>query len=188
MRMPSVCALRRVKLCVLDRRTQPKVDRTVRASTHEKGPTMTTATFHYRSGVMTTFWRRVLGGVVGGIAGGLVFGMLMAMVGMLPMIASMVGSDSAMVGFGIHIMISLAIGLGLTVPFGGLLTGYGRGALIGLAYGALWWVLGPLLLMPLMMGMPSFGFDANSLPSLMGHLVYGAILGVVAVAILRRPR
>lgn len=149
---------------------------------------MTTATSQYWSGVTTTFWRRVLGGVVGGIAGGLVFGMLMAMMGMLPLIASMVGSDSAIVGFGIHMMISIAIGLGLTVPFGGLLTGYGRSALIGLAYGALWWVLGPLLLMPLMMGMPPFGFDANSLPSLMGHLIYGVILGVVAVVFLRQRR
>ena len=149
---------------------------------------MTTATSQYWSGVTTTFWRRVLGGVVGGIAGGLVFGMLMAMMGMLPTIASMVGSDSAMVGFGIHMVISIAIGLGLTVVFGGLLTGYGRGALIGLAYGALWWVLGPLLLMPLMMGMPPFGFDANSLPSLMGHVIYGVILGVVAVVFLRQRR
>ncbi|WP_229662403.1 hypothetical protein [Agromyces bauzanensis] len=99
----------------------------------------------------------MLGGVGGGIAGGMVFGMLMAMMGMLPTIASMVGSDSALVGFGIHMMISIAIGLGLTVPFGGVLTGYGRGVLIVLAYGALWWDLGPLLLMPLMMSMPPFG-------------------------------
>jgi uncharacterized membrane protein YagU involved in acid resistance len=149
---------------------------------------MTTTVSTAATAVTATFWSRVLAGVVGGVAGGLVFGMLMAMMGMLPMIASMAGSDSPIVGFGIHMVISIMIGLGLTAPFAGLLTGYGRSALIGLAYGALWWVLGPLLLMPLMMGMPPFGFDANSLPSLMGHLVYGAILGVVAVAILRRRR
>ena len=52
----------------------------------------------------------------------------MAMMGMLPVIASMVGSDSAIVGFGVHMMISVLIGLGLTVPFGNrLLTSYGRG-------------------------------------------------------------
>ncbi|WP_226759765.1 hypothetical protein, partial [Arthrobacter sp. SO3] len=105
----------------------------------------------------TGIGRRVMAGVSGGIAGGIVFGILMAMMGMLPVIASMVGSNSAVVGFGVHLMISVAIGLGLTVLFGNrLLTGYGRGALVGLGYGAIWWVLGPLMIMPVMMGMPVF--------------------------------
>src|SRR5680860_1665546 len=95
--------------------------------------------------------RRIVAGVLGGVAGGAVFGMLMAMMGMLPVIASMVGSDSAWVGFAVHMMISIGIGLGLTVLFGNrLLTGYGRGVVVGLAYGAIWWVLGPLLIMPMM--------------------------------------
>jgi len=124
-------------------------------------------------------------GVIGGILGGIVFGMLMAMMGMLPTIASMVGSSSPVVGFGVHLMISILIGLGLTVLFGNsLLTGYGRGALVGLGYGAIWWVLGPLMIMPLMMGMPLFALDAAALMSLMGHMIYGVILGLVAVRVL----
>jgi uncharacterized membrane protein YagU involved in acid resistance len=130
--------------------------------------------------------RRITAGVAGGLAGGLVFGMLMAMMGMLPMIASMAGSDSAAVGFGIHMVISVLIGLGLTVPFAGLLTSYGKAALTGLAYGALWWVLGPLVIMPLMLGMPLFTIDPTALLSLMGHLVYGVILALVAVPVLKR--
>lgn len=129
--------------------------------------------------------RRITAGAVGGVAGGLVFGILMTMMGMLPMIASMVGSDSAVVGFGIHLVISILIGLGLTVPFAGLLTSYGRAALIGLAYGALWWVLGPLLIMPMMLGMPLFMIDASAGWSLMGHLIYGVILALVALPILK---
>ncbi|GAC1607530.1 MAG: hypothetical protein NVS3B6_21420 [Pseudarthrobacter sp.] len=129
--------------------------------------------------------RRISAGVTGGIAGGLVFGVLMAMMGMLPMIASMVGSDSALVGFGIHMVISILIGLGLSVPFAGLLMSYGRGALIGMAYGALWWVLGPLLIMPMMLGMPLFMVNATAGWSLMGHLVYGIILAVAAVMVLK---
>ena len=78
--------------------------------------------------------RRILAGVIGGLAGGVVFGMLMAIMGMLPVIASMVGSTSPGVGFAMHLMISIVIGLGLTVLFGNrLLTGYGRGVLVGLA-------------------------------------------------------
>lgn len=80
--------------------------------------------------------RRAAAGAAGGIAGGLVFGMLMAFMGMLPMVASMVGSDSAAVGFGVHMVISVLIGCGLTVPFAGLLTSSGKASLIGLGYGA----------------------------------------------------
>lgn len=131
------------------------------------------------------FAQRISAGAIGGIAGGIVFGALMAMMGMLPMVASMAGSDSAMVGFGIHIVISIMIGLSLTVPFAGLLSSYGRAALIGLAYGALWWVLGPLLIMPTMLGMPLFMVDVTAGWSLMGHLVYGVALALVAVRILK---
>lgn len=109
----------------------------------------------------------------------------MAMMGLLPMLASIVGSSSPWVGFGMHLVISVMIGLGLTVLFGNrLLTGYGRGVLLGLAYGAVWWVLGPLVMMPLMLGMPVFILDLTSMLSLMGHLIYGAILGLTAVRVL----
>ena len=129
--------------------------------------------------------RRATAGVVGGITGGLVFGLLMAMTGMLPMVASMAGSDSAAVGFGIHMVISVLIGLGLTMPFAGLLSSYGRGTLVGLGYGAIWWVLGALAIMPAILGMPLFMVDTLAGMSLLGHLVYGAILALVAVRVLK---
>jgi uncharacterized membrane protein YagU involved in acid resistance len=141
---------------------------------------------HKPATLSATFGRRILAGVLGGLAGGVVFGMLMAMMGMLTTIASMIGSDSPWVGFGMHLMISVLIGLGLTILFGNrLLTGYGRGLLVGMVYGAIWWVLGPLVMMPLMLGMPVFSMDMTTIFSLMGHLIYGAILGLVAVRILK---
>ena len=140
------------------------------------------------SGTSTTsasFARRVAAGVLGGIAGGIVFGIMMAMMGMLPTLAMMVGSESPVVGFLIHMMISIMFGLGLTVLFGTrLLTGYVRGALVGLAYGAIWWVLGPLVIMPMMLGGALFVVNAGALLSLMGHMIYGVILGLVAVRVL----
>jgi hypothetical protein len=136
-----------------------------------------------------TLGRRALAGLIGGIAGGLMFGVLMAMMGMLPMIASMVGSNSSLVGFGIHIVMSIMIGLGLTVIFGNLLlTNYTRGIVVGVGYGAIWWVLGPLMVMPMMFGMPLLTIDTAALFSLMGHLIYGAVLGAVAVRILKHRR
>ncbi len=41
--------------------------------------------------------QRIAAGVIGGVAGGLVFGAMMAAMGMLPMVASVVGSESAVV-------------------------------------------------------------------------------------------
>lgn len=129
--------------------------------------------------------RRAAAGVTGGIAGGLVFGLLMAMMGMLPMVASLVGLNSAGAGFGVHMVISVLIGLGLTVPFAGLLNSYGKGTLVGLAYGAFWWILGSLVIMPAILGMPMFTVDTMAGLSLLGHLVYGAILAAVAVRVLK---
>jgi len=151
---------------------------------------MTTSTLAPpRTRAGTTLGRRTLAGLVGGIAGGVMFGILMAMMGMLSTIASMVGSNSPVIGFGIHMLMSIMVGLGLTVIFGNLLlTSYPRGIVVGLGYGAIWWVLGPLMVMPLMLGMPLFTIDATALFALMGHLIYGAILGAVAVRILKHRR
>ncbi|MHB1172923.1 MAG: hypothetical protein ACYCZY_10625 [Lacisediminihabitans sp.] len=147
---------------------------------------MTTVATHSAHVSSTSLARRAAAGVIGGLAGGLVFGTLMAMMGMLTVIASMVGSNSVWVGFGIHLMISVVFGLGLTVLFGNrLLTGYGKGALVGLGYGAIWWVLGPLMIMPIMLGMPLFAVNPTAALSLMGHMIYGVILALVAVRILK---
>ena len=56
---------------------------------------------------------QISGGIIGGLAGGVVFGMMMAMMDFLPMIAALVGSRSAIVGFLVHMVISAGIGAGL---------------------------------------------------------------------------
>jgi hypothetical protein len=127
---------------------------------------------------------RIVHGIYGGLAAGLVFGIMMAMVGMLPMIAQMASSSSPAVGFGIHVIISAIIGAIFAVIVGDRLRTVGSLASAGLVYGLAWWFIGPLTLMPLMMGM---GVGVNwtgaaisaAMPSLVGHLVYGGILGAV---------
>jgi uncharacterized membrane protein YagU involved in acid resistance len=136
-----------------------------------------------------TLKQRVVGGVVGGVAGGLVFGAMMAMMGMLPMVASVVGSQSPVVGFLYHMFNSVIIGAVFGLVFGVLSRNYGQGALFGLIYGVIWWVLGPMILMPLMLGMGlQFGaaFTPPMLMSLVGHLAYGLITGLVYVAYSKR--
>jgi len=128
-------------------------------------------------------FRQILSGVVGGVAGGMVFGMLMGMMGMLPMIGKMVGQPSAIAGFFVHMVNSAVIGAGFAIVFGRLAAGLKSGFGFGLLYGVIWWLLGPLTLMPLFMGM-GLGVSWNvtaavsMMPSLIGHLIYGAILGI----------
>jgi hypothetical protein len=128
---------------------------------------------------------RTLGrGVYGGLAGGVVFGAMMGMMGMLPMIGQMVGYPNAAVGFAVHMVNSAIIGAGFAVVFSKTAKSLGTGISSGLLYGGIWWLLGPLTLMPLFMGM-GFGVNWNAsaavamLPSLVGHLMYGTILGAV---------
>lgn len=126
---------------------------------------------------------RALSGALAGIVGGIVFGMLMAMMGMLPMVAMLVGSQSAVVGGLVHLVISAGIGalFGLVVPATTLGPLLGAGAV----YGMVWWVLGPLMIMPARLGMPLFMLNQTAWLSLMGHLVYGLVAAAVLFALRR---
>ena len=140
-----------------------------------------------RAGTASSPWvRRTTAGVLGGLSGGIVFGALMAMMGMFTMIAALAGSTSPWAGFGIHMVISVGYGLVLTLLFTRFLSSYGRGSITGLVYGFILWVIGPLLVMPLMLGMPVFVFNVAVMMSLIGHLLYGLIVALVAVWSLQR--
>ena len=128
--------------------------------------------------------RELRWGAYGGVAGGLIFGAMMGAMGMLPMIGSMVGQPTAAAGFVVHMANSAIIGAGFAIVLGRFVSGTRSGLGAGLVYGGAWWILGPLTLMPLFMGM-GFGVNWNAaaaaamLPSLDGHLMYGSILGLV---------
>ncbi len=127
-------------------------------------------------------------GIFGGLAGGLVFGAMMGVMGMLPMVGKLVGQPSAATGFIVHMVISAFIGAGFALALGRLATGIASGIRYGLLYGAAWWVLGPLTFMPLFLGMGfganlNFTAAVNMFPSLVGHLLYGAILGISYVSL-----
>ena len=121
---------------------------------------------------------------MGGVVGGVVFGMLMQMMGVMPMIAMMVGSESVVVGWILHLIISVVTGALFVVTIGKNVTTYGRGIGMGVVYGMIWWVLGALVIMPVVLGMGvqfANAFDQMRMMSLMGHAIFGAILGAVVV-------
>ena len=145
---------------------------------------------------------RISAGIVGGLVAGVVFGMMMQMMtaptpdgNQMPIIqhvAMIVGSTSAFVGWLYHLFNSAVIGALFGWLFGDRLYGYGSGLGWGAAYGVAWWILGGLILMPLFLGMPPFAplmmppMRVVAMGSLVGHLIYGLILGGVFVALVRR--
>lgn len=134
----------------------------------------------------TTMVQSIGRGVVGGLAGGIVFGMLMQIMGMIEMIAMLVGSEAAAVGWVVHLAISAFIGASFALLLGSRVTSLVSGLMMGAGYGLVWWVLGALIAMPAQLGMPLFQINDVSLNSLMGHLIFGLILGAVVAVLARR--
>lgn len=127
-------------------------------------------------------------GAVAGLAGGLVFGAAMGLVGTLPNVAQIVRSDSPQVGFAVHMLIAAIIGAGFGMLVAQQQVRGGETVFWGLLYGAFWWFLGAQTLLPILDGRP-LGWDLAGarlvFPSLLGHLFYGAVTGLVFVALQR---
>ncbi|WP_328726713.1 hypothetical protein [Streptomyces sp. NBC_00259] len=121
-------------------------------------------------------------GVIAGLAGGVIFTGVMVAVGFLPAVAALVGSGSAIVGLVIHLLISQVVGVTYAVLFRRRSFDPASGIGWGVSYGFLWWVLGNLTLLPVLLGAtPRWSGAALALafPSLIGHLAYGAVVGLV---------
>lgn len=130
-------------------------------------------------------------GAIGGLLGGIVFGAALAYLGVLPMIAGLVASDSSVVGFIVHLVLSVLIGLVFVWWFGNMAVSYRVGALYGILHGFIWWIAGGLILLPIILGagiqIPN-AFSQLNLASLVGHLLYGLVLGLVYVYVtVERP-
>ena len=135
----------------------------------------------------------IANGIVAGLTGGIIFGIMMQMMtaptpegGQMPMmamVAKVVRSDSVAIGWLYHLFNSAVIG-GI---FGWLLGTrshtFGAGLGWGAVYGFAWWIMGGLILMPLLLGMPPFTplqmapMRPVAMGSLVGHLIYGVVLG-----------
>ncbi|MBN8639570.1 MAG: hypothetical protein J0M07_29905 [Anaerolineae bacterium] len=130
----------------------------------------------------------VVQGITAALIGGSVFGVQMAVGGMLPMVAQLVGSQNPVVGFVMHLIISAIIGavygaIAPRLPAGWLVA---MGA--GIGYGVIWWVLGALVMMPLLLGMGDMVFQIGDmqLMSLIGHVIFGIITAGFFTLIQRR--
>lgn len=135
----------------------------------------------------------ITNGIIAGLLGGLVFGIMMQMMNaptpeggempMMAMVAKVVGSESIAVGWLYHLFNSAVIGAIFGWLLGGRSRRFGPGLGWGALYGFIWWILGGLILMPVLLGMAAFApllmepMRPVAIGSLIGHLIYGIILG-----------
>ena len=152
-------------------------------------------------------------GLVSGLLAGLVFGILMQIITtpmpmseggpmpmadegpmpmaeggrmpMMAMVAQVVRSDSLAVGWVILLFTSVVAGGIFGRVLGGRAARIGGGLAWGALYGLFLWIVGGLILMPILLGMAAFApltmasMRPGAMWSLAGHLLSGLILGGV---------
>ena len=120
-------------------------------------------------------------GIIPGVIAGYLF-LAYAGPGMQDMVGGMIGAD-AFIGFILHIVISMVIGAVYTglfmqyVDLGNPLVNIVVG---GLIYGLIWWIVGGLIIMPLIAGGEMLQIDLSH-PSLFGHIIFGHALAFLVV-------
>jgi hypothetical protein len=141
-------------------------------------------------------------GIVAGLLAGVVFGIMMHLIStpmamggrtpMMTMMARVVHSDSLVAGW-IYILVSSVLMGGIFgIVLGDRATRIGRGLAWGALYGILLWVLGALVLMPLLLGMEVFApltmapMRPGAWQSLGAHILSGLILGGAFARLYRR--
>jgi len=146
----------------------------------------------------------LIGGVIAGVIGGIIFALwgLLSWTILRPRlgltgknivleIAALVGSSSPTVGLAVHLAISALFGVGFALALGPLARTTRRAVAWGMLYGVALWIIGPLLIMPLLLGqgvLLGTAFTASALINLIGHLIYGVVTGLAYARYRRRSR
>jgi Family of unknown function (DUF6789) len=123
-------------------------------------------------------------GVVAGIPLGIIMQVrdadpaMMPGVKMIDQVGDLISDPSTGLGWLIHLFNSALFGAVFVLVLARWLTRLGPALVLGLVYGAAWWVVGALWIMPAWLGMDEMVFEigANQWWSLAGHLIYGLLL------------
>jgi hypothetical protein len=128
------------------------------------------------------FIRSVEWGGLAGLVGGIVSSPVLLVTGILPKIAGLSTSFAGARGLLIHLVISALIGASYGLLFRNEASSFGLGMAWGWLFGLMWWYLGPLTLLPMLLtGQIDWRPETASslLPLLPGHLIYGAATAFV---------
>jgi hypothetical protein len=121
-------------------------------------------------------------GALAGLVGGIVSSPVMIATGVLPKIAGLDTPVSILRGLLLHLLVSAVIGMTFGLLFRRESSSLGLGVMWGWLFGMIWWYLGPMTFLPLLLtGETDWRASAASalLPSLMAHLIYGSITALV---------
>ena len=135
------------------------------------------------------FLRSIEWGGLAGLVGGLVSIPVMAATGILPKIAGLDTSFGGIGGLVIHLLVSVGIGMTYGLLFRDEAPSIGLGVPWGFLFGMIWWYVGPLTLLPLILtGVYDWRASAAAamLPSLIGHLIYGGATAFTFLLLERR--
>jgi len=130
--------------------------------------------------------RDVLAGALAGLVGGLVFGSAIQAQAKMGTLAGLLGLPASGAGWLAQLLLAVVLGAG----FGALIRyqagSYAATLSSGLLLGLLWWIVGPLTVLPLLMGSrPTWSFSeaAAAFPDLVGFLLYGGATGLCYAAL-----
>ncbi|KTD22277.1 Uncharacterised protein [Legionella lansingensis] len=136
----------------------------------------------------------ILNGIIAGIVAGIVFAIFLFMGGMTETLGAMIGMPTKLGGLIVHVAVSIIAGIVFALILGWLIHSWIAAIIWGLLFGVAMWIVGPMTLLPYMAaGIPLFskwtmaGIQAN-IPPLVGHLIYGLVLGVVFYALNKRQK
>jgi uncharacterized membrane protein YagU involved in acid resistance len=111
----------------------------------------------------------------------------------IDLVGDLISDPSTGLGWLIDLFNSALFGAAFVLLFSRWLSRRGRAMVLGLLYGAAWWVVGALWIMPTWLGIDEMVFEigAKQWWSLAGHLIYGLLLAIgylLARPMLSRPR
>ena len=142
-----------------------------------------------REGPGFHFLRSIEWGGLAGLVGGLVSIPVMNATGILPKIAGLDTSFGGIRGPIIHLVVSAGIGMSYGFLFRDEAPSIGLGVPWGFLFGVIWWYVGPLTLLPLILtGVYDWRASAAValFPSLIGHLIYGGTTAFIFLLLERR--
>jgi hypothetical protein len=121
-------------------------------------------------------------GAIAGLIGGIVASPILFATGVLPRLVNSSDFAATLRILFAHFLISIVLGMLYGILFRNESSSVGMGVAWGWLFGLIWWYAGPITLEPLILtGQCDWSTDAVSylLPSLMGHLIFGAVTGLV---------
>jgi len=128
-------------------------------------------------------------GAAASVVGGILYTAVLLATGSLQEMANVLGRSSLAFGAIVNMIVSAFIGISYGLLFRHEAPDDASAVAWGLVYGLLWWFIGPMTLLPILLGGTfswTTGTAASLLPSLIGHLIYGAGTALTFLALERR--